>query len=198
MGECLRGCKDADCMRDCIANVEGFLGPRAVAQHPLEDCLDEGFHNIRSCATVVLLRADDIKFDVDSVYWTCVQVASRVFDQCRSDDPGLSLELETTLRRIYIGYLVDTAEGNYKLFLAGELATKYPELDISTDGGDATPPGGQRQEGSTFDECLAVLVQNIASCDTGCGAHSGCLTICYKGAEGKFNECLGLPKPAPK
>ena len=195
MGECFSTCEDADCLRDCIANVEGLLGPRAVAQHPLKDCLGEALSNITSCATVVLLRADDLKFDVHSAFWVCVQVASQVFDQCPADDPGLSLESETVLRRMYLGHLVNAAEDDYKLFLAGRLATKYPNVDVTSDGDD--PPQGQREAEPTFDECLVDFVNNRAACATRCGTDSGCLTDCQSVAKEFFRDCLGL-KPAPK
>ena len=190
MGECLSICSDAGCMRDCIANVEGFLGPRAVAQHPLEDCFGEALSNITSCAAVILLRADDVEFDVDFAFWACVQVASQRFDQCHADDPGLSLELETKLRRMYLGHLVNAAEDDYKLYLAGKLTADRLNVDLTSDGGDTTPPQEQREAEpeKTFSECLADYIDNLGSCVSQCGSNSTCLAGCEKVALKKFDK----------
>lgn len=196
MSECLATCHDAECLRDCIANVEGFLGPRAVARHPLEDCFGEALSNITSCAAAVLLRADEMEFDVHSVFWICVQVASQLFDQCSSDDVGLSLEAESMLRRMYLGHLINSAEDDYNLFLAGKLTAYRLNVDVTSDGGDKTAPASTNAEGDedkpkqkTFDECLDEFIANLNSCAAQCGTNSTCLSGCEKVALKRFDKC---------
>ena len=197
MSECFSTCNDAECLRDCIANVEGPVGPRAAPQQSLDDCFDEGLSNITSCAAVILLRADDAKFDVHSAFWTCVQVASQVFDQCPFADRDLTVESETILRRISLGHLVNAAEDDYKLFLAGKLTAYRLNVVVSSDGGDMSPPSGRNAEGAEnqpdkFLDCLFDFTDNLISCENQCGSNGTCLTGCHKVALKVYEKCAGV------
>lgn len=199
MSECFSTCNDAECLRDCIANVEGPVGPRAAPQQSLDDCFDEGLSNITSCAAVILLRADDAKFDVHSAFWTCVQVASQVFDQCPFADRDLTVESETILRRISLGHLVNAAEDDYKLFLAGKLTAYRLNVAVPSDAGDKTPPPGRQAEDPenkprTFQECAEDYANELQICINVCNGSTTCLDGCNSVALKRLEKCGGVGK----
>lgn len=197
MGECLATCNDAACMRKCIANVEGRQRPRAGTQQSLDDCFGEALSNITSCSAVILLRGDDAKYDVHFAFWTCVNVASLVFDQCPAGDLGLNVESETMLRKNFLGHLVDAAEDGYKLFLAGKLTAYRLNVVVSSNGGGMSPPSGRNAEGAEnqpdkFLDCLFDFSDNLISCENQCGSNGTCLTGCQSVAVDVFWNCTGV------
>lgn len=198
MAECLAPCNDADCLRDCIANVEGPLGPRAATQQSLEDCFDEALSNITSCAAAILLRADDAKFDVDSAFWTCVNVASRLFGQCSFGDPALTVESETILRRISLGHLVSAAEDDYKLFLTGKLTAYRLNVHLNSDGDDNTPSAGREAEPppgpKPWQECAEEYAAELETCINVCNGSTTCLNGCNSVALKRLEKCGGVSK----
>lgn len=196
IGECLSTCNSADCLRDCITNVEEPVRSRSGTQQSMEDCFGEALGNIASCADVVLLQNHDSKFDVDLAFWNCVTVASRICDQCSAGGPGFSLELEAELRKISLERLVDAAENDYRLFLAGKLTTHRLNVDVTSDGGDSAPLQGQREAEPTFDECLIDFVNNLVSCENQCGSNGACLNGCQRVAVKVYEKCAGVTPTA--